>query len=84
MAWRDVWAGALLSSALFTAGKFFIGLYLGHSSLASTYGAAGSLVVLVVWVYYAAQVFFFGAELTQAYAHRHGSRQAEASATRSA
>jgi membrane protein len=73
--WGDVWVGALFTSALFTIGKFFIGLYLGHSSLASTYGAAGSVVVLVVWVYYAAQIFFFGAELTQAYAHRHGSRR---------
>jgi membrane protein len=78
VAWRDVWAGALFTSALFTVGKLLIGLYLGHSSLASTYGAAGSVVVLVVWVYYAAQIFFFGAELTQAYAHRHGSRRAEA------
>lgn len=84
VAWRDVWAGALLTSALFTVGKFAIGLYLGHSSLASTYGAAGSVVVLVVWVYYAAQIFFFGAELTQAYAHRHGSRRAERPVTTSA
>ena len=74
--WRDVWVGALLTSALITVGKLFIGLYLGRSSVASVYGAAGSVVVLVVWVYYAAQIFFFGAEVTQAYAHRHGSRRA--------
>jgi membrane protein len=73
--WRDVWVGALLTSALFTVGKLLIGLYLGRSTVASVYGAAGSVVVLVVWVYYAAQIFFFGAEVTQAYAHRHGSRQ---------
>lgn len=73
--WRDVWVGALMTSALFTVGKLLIGLYLGRSSVASVYGAAGSVVVLVLWVYYAAQIFFFGAEVTQAYAHRHGSRQ---------
>ena len=73
--WRDVWVGALMTSALFTVGKLLIGLYLGRSSVASVYGAAGSVVVLVLWIYYAAQIFFFGAEVTQAYAHRHGSRQ---------
>jgi membrane protein len=78
VAWGDVWAGALFTSALFAAGKALIGLYLGHSGLASTFGAAGSVVVLVVWVYYAAQIFFFGAEMTQAYARRHGSRQGDA------
>lgn len=75
VAWRDVWLGAVVTSGLFTAGKALIGLYLGRSSLASVYGAAGSVVVLIVWVYYAAQIFFFGAEVTQAYAHRHGSRR---------
>lgn len=75
VAWGDVWAGAVFTSALFAVGKSLIGLYLGKSGLASTYGAAGSVVVLVVWVYYAAQIFFFGAEMTQAYARRHGSRQ---------
>ncbi len=75
--WKDVWVGALLTSALFTAGKQLIGLYLGKSSIASAYGAAGSVVILIVWVYYAAQIFYFGAELTQAYAHRHGSRKRE-------
>jgi membrane protein len=72
--WSDVWVGAAITAALFTAGKQLIGLYLGRSSFGSVYGAAGSLVVLIVWVYYAAQVFFFGAELTQAYARHHGSR----------
>lgn len=73
--WKDVWLGALITSALFTVGKLLIGLYLGRSSVASVYGAAGSVVVLILWVYYAAQIFFFGAEVTQAYARRHGSRQ---------
>jgi membrane protein len=62
--WRDVWEGAAVTSLLFTIGKFAIGLYLGKSTLASSYGAAGSLVVLLVWVYYSAQILFFGAELT--------------------
>jgi membrane protein len=73
--WGDVWMGAVVTSGLFTVGKMLIGLYLGRSSVASVYGAAGSVVVLIVWVYYAAQIFFFGAEVTQAYAHRHGSRR---------
>ena len=77
VAWGDVWAGALFTSALFAVGKWLIGLYLGRSGLESTYGAAGSVVILVVWVYYAAQIFFFGAEMTQAYARRHGSRQGD-------
>ncbi len=78
IAWKDVWMGAAVTSLLFTAGKTLIGLYLGKSSVASVYGAAGSLVVVIVWVYYAAQIFFFGAELTQAWAQRHGSRRAQA------
>jgi membrane protein len=72
--WKDIWVGALLTAALFTLGKFGIGLYLGRSSVASAYGAAGSLVLLLVWVYYSAQILFFGAEITQVYARRHGSR----------
>ena len=72
--WRDVWIGALVTSVLFTAGKFVIGLYLGRSSVTSPFGAAGSVVALVVWVYYSAQILFFGAELTQAYARMHGSK----------
>jgi membrane protein len=70
--WRDVWVGALVSAVLFTLGKFAIGFYLGHASVGSAYGAAGSLVVLLVWVYYSSLIFFFGAEFTQAWAkHTH-------------
>jgi membrane protein len=64
-----------MTAVLFTIGKFGIGLYLGHSGVTSAYGAAGSVVVLIVWVYYFAQVFYFGAELTQAYARAHGSHR---------
>jgi membrane protein len=74
VAWKDIWVGAFTTAALFTLGKYAIGLYLGRSSVASAYGAAGSFVVLLVWVYYSAQILFFGAELTQVYARRHGSR----------
>ena len=72
--WRDVWFGAAVTAALFSVGKFLIGLYLGSSSVASAYGAAGSVVVVLVWVYYSAQVLFFGAELTQVWATRFGRR----------
>ena len=64
---RDVWIGALVTSFLFVLGKFLIGLYLGTSSFSSTYGAAGSLVILLLWVYYSAQILFLGAEFTQVY-----------------
>lgn len=74
IAWRDVWLGAALTAVLFTLGKLAIGLYLGRSSLASSYGVAGSLIVLLVWVYYSAQIVFFGAEFTQVYANRYGRR----------
>jgi membrane protein len=74
IAWKDVWLGAVVTAVLFTVGKFAIGLYLGHSGVGSAYGAAGSLAVLLVWIYYSAQVFLFGAELTQVYANRFGSR----------
>jgi len=67
-AWRDVWFGGLVTALLFSIGKWGIGLYLGHSAIASGYGAAGSFVVLLVWIYYSAQIVLFGAELTQAYA----------------
>lgn len=70
--WRDVWVGALVTALLFTLGKFLLGLYLGTSSVASSYGAAGSIVALVVWVYYAAQILFAGAEFTQVYARLFG------------
>jgi membrane protein len=72
--WRDVIYGALFTAVLFTIGKAAIGIYLGKASVGSPYGAAGSLVALVVWVYYSAQILFFGAEFTQAYAARCGSR----------
>lgn len=72
--WRDVWVGAIVTAALFTVGKFAIGLYLGHAGVTSAYGAAGSLVVILVWVYYSAQILLFGAELTQVYATRTGSQ----------
>lgn len=70
--WRDVWVGALVTAALFTLGKFLLALYLGKSSFSSSYGAAGSLVALVVWVYYASQILFLGAEFTQVYARVFG------------
>lgn len=75
VAWRDVWLGAFLTSLLFTVGKLLIGLYLGRSGMASAYGTAGSLVVLIVWVYYSAQILFFGGEMTHVYAQRHGSKK---------
>ena len=72
--WRNVWPGALATALFFTFGKTLIGLYLGKSSLGSAYGAAGSVIVVIVWVYYSAQIFFFGAEFTRAYSeHRSGS-----------
>lgn len=70
--WRDIWLGASITSILFTIGKWLIGLYLGHNALASSYGAAGSLVVLFLWLYYSCQVFLMGAELTFAYAQIFG------------
>jgi membrane protein len=75
VAWRDVWIGAAVTAALFALGKFLIGLYLGKSSVASAFGAAGSLVVMMVWVYYSAQIFLLGAEFTWVYAHTYGSRR---------
>lgn len=70
--WRDVWVGAGVTAFLFTIGKLLLGIYLGSSSVASSYGAAGSLVAYVVWVYYASQILFLGAEFTQAYARMEG------------
>ncbi|MEW5979651.1 MAG: YihY/virulence factor BrkB family protein [Acidobacteriota bacterium] len=70
--WSDVWVGAAITSLLFTCGKSLIGMYVGRSLLGSVYGAAGSLVLILLWVYYSAQVFLFGAELTQIYARKHG------------
>jgi membrane protein len=70
--WRDVWIGALVTAFLFTVGKVLLGLYLGYGSVASAYGVAGSIVLILVWVYYSAQIFLFGAEFTQVYANQHG------------
>ena len=71
--WRDVILGGIATSLLFTVGKLFLALYLGKASFASTYGAFASVVVLVLWVYYSGQIFFFGAELTKSFANRYGS-----------
>jgi membrane protein len=72
-AWSDVWLGAAVTAGLFTLGKYLIGLYLGQAAPGSAYGAAGSFVVLLLWVYYSTQILLFGAEFTQVYANRHGS-----------
>lgn len=72
--WRDVSVGAAITALLFTIGKALIGLYLGNSSVGSAYGAAGSLAVVLIWVYYSAQILFLGAEFTQVYANRYGSK----------
>lgn len=74
IAWRDVWIGGAVTALLFTVGKALIGFYIGYSSLSSTYGAAASLAVILLWVYYSAQILFFGAEFTQVFANTYGSR----------
>jgi membrane protein len=71
VAWRDVWFGAVVTAVLFVTGKFGIGLYLSMSDVGSAYGAAGSLIIILVWIYYSALILFFGAELTQAWATEH-------------
>lgn len=73
IAWRDVTIGSLVTALLFTAGKFAIGVYVGNSTVASTYGAAGSIIIILLWVYYSAQIMLFGAEFTRAFAYRYGS-----------
>ncbi len=73
IAWRDVWLGAVITSLLFVLGKWALGLYLGKAAIGSSYGAAGSLVILLVWVYWSAQILFLGAEFTQVYARSFGS-----------
>src|SRR5450631_2640598 len=73
LTWRDVWIGAAFTAGLFSLGKYAIGLYLGNSGVASSFGAAGSLIALLLWVYYSAQIFFLGAEFTRHYALRFGS-----------
>jgi len=74
IAWRDVIIGAFMTSVFFSLGKLILGVYLGNSAVASTFGAAGSLVIILVWIYYSAQILFFGAEFTQVYANQHGSK----------
>jgi membrane protein len=78
LTWRDVIVGALITAALFTIGKSLIGWYIGSSAVASSYGAAGALIVLLLWVYYSAQIFLLGAEFTKVFASRHGSKQTAA------
>jgi membrane protein len=73
--WRDVWLGALVTSLLFTIGKALIGLYLGRAGVTSVYGAAGSLVLVLLWIYYSSQLLFLGAEFTEVYSRRYGSRK---------
>lgn len=75
LSWRDVWTGAIFTAGLFSLGKYAIGLYLGNSGIASGFGAAGSIIALLLWIYYSAQIFFFGAECTRQYALRYGSLQ---------
>ena len=76
LGWRDVWTGAALTSALFWVGKMLIAMYISHASVGSTFGAAGTIVVLIVWVYYSAQIFFLGAEITKEYALLYGTKRA--------
>lgn len=75
--WRDVWIGAAVTALLFTVGKFLIGFYIGKSGVVSGFGAASSIVIVLVWVYYSAQIFLIGAEFTWVYAHIYGSRKAK-------
>ena len=80
--WRDVWVGAAATSVLFSIGKLLIGLYIGRSGVTSAFGAAGSLVLVMVWVYYSSQIFLLGAEFTWVYAHRYGSRRGQTPASK--
>lgn len=73
-AWRDVWVGGAFTAALFSLGNLLLGFYLGRTGVASAYGAAGSLILLILWAYYSAQILYFGAEFTHVYAHTRGSR----------
>ncbi len=77
VAWRDVWSGAVATALLFSVGRYLISLYLSYSTIDTTYGAAGSLAILLLWIYYSAQVFFLGAEFTQVYARTKGTRWRE-------
>ncbi|MBC8064412.1 MAG: YihY/virulence factor BrkB family protein [Chlorobia bacterium] len=74
ISWRDCWFGGFVTALLFALGKILIGLYIGRSGMASSYGAAGSLLVILLWVYYSSQILFFGAELTKAFSEKFGSR----------
>ena len=80
--WRDVWVGAAVTSFLFNVGKLGLGLYLGKSAVASSYGAAGAILILLLWVYYSGLIFYFGAEFTKLYADRYGSRKSDKSIKR--
>lgn len=71
--WRDVWVGSALTSVLFVLGKFILALYLGRGAAGSAYGAASSLITLLLWIYYSTQILLFGAEFTQVYANTYGS-----------
>ena len=73
--WKDVWLGAVISAVLFEVGKYLLGFYFGRSALAARYGAAGSLIIILVWVYYSAQILYFGAAFTRVYALSLGSHQ---------
>jgi membrane protein len=75
VSWHDVWIGAGVTALLFTIGKVAIGLYLGKSDVTSSFGSAGSLVIVMIWVYYASQIFLLGAEFTRVYAEKFGSRR---------
>lgn len=72
IAWKDVWIGAAITAVLFDIGKSLLGFYLGHTSIASAYGAAGSLVIILTWVFYSAQILFLGVEFTQVYVKNFG------------
>lgn len=74
LAWRDVWIGAIVTGLLFTLGKFLIGFYIGRSGIASSYGAAASIITILLWIYYSCLILLFGAEFTKAYAETYGSR----------
>lgn len=81
ISWRDVAVGAVATAILFTIGKSLIGLYIGSSQVASSYGAAGALIIILLWIYYSGLIFLLGAEFTRAYAEQHGSRQGAAKST---
>lgn len=77
IAWRDVWLGALATALLFSIGRLLLSLYLSQSTVVTAYGAAGSLIIILLWIYYSAQIFFLGAEFTQVFGRTYGSRQRE-------